>query len=272
MKRFQQIRGTKILGIKILGAMGFGVRTFGVKSLCILAPAAAFAASGAAHGVIVLQNNQTVNLGALMATGSDRMFIIDDKLFTMQYVTTPNFNIQQFDLTAKISESVNQYGLRTIGFDLTGPFVDGGPNDQTVQDMNLQYKVEVLPEFWAQGVRLIDAHLAFNGVSGGTGSFARVAETIFETDTGNLIGNLNTFYNFGPPSSIQMSDEIDFSAQNPLGYRSLECNKNLKFFANTPGGFSSCSFVRQAFSQIPAPGAVGLLGVAGLFAHRRRRA
>jgi hypothetical protein len=189
-----------------------------------------------------------VNLGALMATGSDRMFIIDDKLFTMQYVTTPNFNIQQFDLTAKISESVNQYGLRTIGFDLTGPFVDGGPNDQTVQDMNLQYKVEVLPEFWAQGVRLIDAHLAFNGVSGGTGSFARVAETIFETDTGNLIGNLNTFYNFGPPSSIQM------------------------FFANTPGGFSSCSFVRQEFSQIPAPGAVGLLGVAGLFAHRRRRA
>ena len=242
------------------------------KTLAMLAPVTALLVSAGAPGVIVLQTNETVNLGALMSTGSDRMFIIDDKLFTFQYVTTPNFNIQQFDVTAKISENVNEYGLRDVGFDLTGPFVDGGPNDQTVQDMNLQYKVEILPEFYARGVRLRDAFLAFNGSAGGTGSFARVAETIFETDTGDLLGNMNVFYNFGPPATIQLSDEIDFTAQNPLGYRSLECNKNLKFFANTDGGFSSCSFVRQQFSQIPAPGAFALLGIAGVVAGRRRRA
>jgi hypothetical protein len=54
------------------------------------------------------------------------------------------------------------------------------------------------------------------------------------------------------------------------GYRALQCNKNLKFFANTDGGFASSSFIRQEFSQIPAPGAIALLGLSGFFAGRRR--
>ena len=110
------------------------------RTLALIVPAGALFLSAAANAVIVLGNNDTVNLGALMATGSDRKFIIGDKLFTFEYVTTPNFNIQQFDITAKIL-APNQYGLNNIAFDLTGPFVDGGVNYQTVQDMNLQYTV-----------------------------------------------------------------------------------------------------------------------------------
>ena len=241
------------------------------RNLALIAPVAALLASAGAQAVIVLENNQTVNLGALMATGSDRKFIIADKLFSFEYVTSPSFNIQNFDITAKISESTNQYGLHNIAFDLTGPFVDGGVNDQTVQDMNLQYKVEILPEYYDRGIRLKDCMLAFNGSSGGQGSFARVAESIFDTDTGRLLGNLNVYNNFGPPPSILLQDQIDFMATHPEGYRSLECNKNLKFFANTDGGFASCSFVRQEFSQMPAPGAVALLGIAGITGSRRRR-
>ena len=239
--------------------------------ITVLAVPAAMLASTAAHAVIVLQNNETVNLGALMATGSDRKFIIGDKLFTFEYVTTPNFNIQNFDVTAKILAE-NQYGLRNIAFDLTGPFVDGGINDQTVQDMNLQYTVEVLPEYYERGIRICDTGLSFNGSSGGTGSFARVAETVYAVDTGQLLGNLNVFNNFGPPPSIQYSEVKDWcEVYGTEGYRALQCNKNLKFFANTDGGFASCSFVRQEFSQIPAPGAFALLGVAGILGTRRRR-
>jgi hypothetical protein len=120
------------------------------KTLALIIPAGVLFFSAAANAVIVLQNNETVNLGALMATGSDRKFIIGDKIFTFEYVTTPNFNIQNFDVTAKIL-APNQYGLNNIAFDLTGPFVDGGVNDQTVQDMNLQYTVEVLPEYYEIG-------------------------------------------------------------------------------------------------------------------------
>jgi hypothetical protein len=48
-------------------------------------------------------------------------------------------------------------------------------------------------------------------------------------------------------------------------------NKNMKFFSPTAEGFSTASFIRQEFSQIPAPGALALLGAAGLMARRRRR-
>jgi hypothetical protein len=241
------------------------------KTLALIIPAGVLFFSAAANAVVVLQNNETVNLGALMATGSDRKFIIGDKMFTFEYVTTPNFNIQNFDVTAKIL-APNQYGLNNIAFDLTGPFVDGGINDQTVQDMNLQYTVEVLPEYYARGIRLCDTGLSFNGSSGGTGSFARVAETVYAVDTGQLLGNMNVFNNFGPPPSIQYSEVRDWCKEfGTDGYRAFQCNKNLKFFANTDGGFASCSFVRQEFSQIPAPGAFALLGVAGILGTRRRR-
>lgn len=241
------------------------------KTLALIIPAGVLFFSAAANAVIVLGNNDTVNLGALMGTGSDRKFIIGDKLFTFEYVTTPSFNIQNFDITAKIL-APNQYGLNNIAFDLTGPFVDGGPNDQTVQDMNLQYTVEVMEEAYNRGIRLCDTSLAFNGSSGGIGSFARVAETVFNVDTGELLGNLNVFNNFGPPPSVQYSEGKDWCKEYGTdGYRAFQCNKNLKFFANTDGGFSSCSFVRQEFSQIPAPGAFALLGVAGVFGVRRRR-
>jgi hypothetical protein len=241
------------------------------RTLALIVPAGVLFFSAAANAVIVLQNNQTINLEALMGTGSDRKFIIGDKLFTFEYVTTPNFHIADFDITAKIL-APNQYGLNNIAFDLTGPFVDGGVNDQTVQDMNLQYTVEVVEEAYNRGIRLCDTSLAFNGSSGGIGSFARVAETVFNVDTGQLLGNLNVFNNFGPPPSVLYSDAKDWCVEyGTSGYRAFQCNKNLKFFANTDGGFASCSFVRQEFSQIPAPGAFALLGIAGILGTRRRR-
>ena len=249
------------------------MRLFPSLSRASLSLTAMLAMTSASQAVIVLGNGDTIGLEALLAAGSDRKFIVDDKLFTMKYVTTPDFNIHDFSITGYISQTTNAYGLHNVGFDLTGPFVDGGPNDQHVQDMNMQYTVEILPEYWERGVRLSNTRLAFNGSASGTGSFARVAETVFETDTGNLLGNMNVFSNAGPPPSEQLSDVKDWAAINQNGgYRSFELNKNLKFFANTDGGFAVCSFVRQDFSQIPGPAALSLLGVAGAMAGRRRRA
>ena len=249
------------------------MRLFQSLSRASLSLTAMLAMTSASQAVIVLGNGDSVNLETLLAVGSDRKFIVDDKLFTMKYVTTPDFDIMNFSITGYISATTNQYGLRNVGFDLTGPFVDGGPNDQHVQDMNMQYTVEILPEYYERGVRLSNTRLAFNGSSSGTGSFARVAETVFETDTGNLLGNMNVFSNAGPPPSEQLSEEKDWAAINQNGgYRSFELNKNLKFFANTEGGFAVCSFVRQDFSQIPGPGAFALLGFAGAVAGRRRKA
>ena len=124
------------------------MRLFQSLSRASLSLTAMLAMTSASQAVIVLGNGETVNLAALMATGSDRKFIVDDKLFTFKYVTTPSWDINQFDVTGYISANTNQYGLRNVGFDLTGPFVDGGINDQVVHDLNLNYTVEILPEYW----------------------------------------------------------------------------------------------------------------------------
>jgi hypothetical protein len=57
----------------------------------------------------------------------------------------------------------------------------------------------------------------------------------------------------------------------PNSYRKLEVNKDMKFFAAHVNDTATASFIRQEFSQIPTPGAISLLAVAGMAAGRRRR-
>lgn len=227
-----------------------------------------------ASAVIVLGNGDSVNLGALFAAGSDRKVQIDDKIFTFESVRSSTFQSSDFSVVGFISANTNQWGLHNVGFDLTGPFGDGTPGNGGMSEMNLQYTVEVMPEFYARDIRLCDTALAFNGSSGGTGSFARVDETVFDLDANRFLGNLSAFYNAGPPPAWRLSDYADWCEITGLhGFRALEINKDLKFFANGANGFSTASFVRQEFSQImaPAPGAIALLAAGGMLGARRRR-
>ena len=234
--------------------------------LAILAPATAADAS------IVLTNGQSVNLAALLAPTSDRQFIIGDKRFTFESFGSDVFDPANFSVIAFVSQNANQYGLYNIGFDLVGPFGDGTPGSEDLHEMNLQYTVEVLPEYYAMGVRLCDVGLTFNGSAGGTGSFSRVDETVFDLDTNQYLGQLSAFDFAGPPRVTDLNEHVDFCELfGGPGYRAFEVNKDLKFFAATAASYSTASFVRQEFSQVPAPGAIALLGTAGLLAARRRR-
>jgi hypothetical protein len=237
--------------------------------LAILAPATAADAS------IVLTNGQSVNLAALLAPTSDRQFIIGDKRFTFESFGSDVFDPANFSVIAFVSQNPNQYGLYNIGFDLVGPFGDGTPGSEELHEMNLQYTVEVLPEYYAMGVRLCDVGLTFNGSSSGTGSFARVDETVFDLDQNRFLGNLSAFHAFGPPLQWRPTDARDFcaAAGQPDGFRAFEVNKDIKFLAAGPNGSAGATFVRQEFGQIhtPGPGAVALLGISGAVGARRRR-
>lgn len=234
--------------------------------LAILAPATAADAS------IVLTNGQSVNLAALLAPTSDRQFIIGDKRFTFESFGSDVFDPANFSVIAFVSQNPNQYGLYNIGFDLVGPFGDGTPGSEELHEMNLQYTVEVLPEYYAMGVRLCDVGLTFNGSAGGTGSFSRVDETVFDLDADQFLGQLSAFDFAGPPRVTDLNEHVDFcELLGSPGYRAFEVNKDLKFFAATASSYATASFVRQEFSQVPAPGAIALLGTAGLLAARRRR-
>jgi hypothetical protein len=220
----------------------------------------------------VLTNGQSINVGALMAQGSDRTVIIDDKIFHFESLTSNVFHADDFTLTAFVSANVNQWGLHNVGFDLIGPFGDGTPGDGIGHEMNLQYSVAVRPEWYARDVRLCDTHLTFNGSAGSSGSYARVDETVWDLDTNTFLGNLAVYDHSG---LFQKYEDVKDWCQiyDTHGYRAFEVNKDLKFFARTAQDFATASFVRQEFSQImaPTPGALALVLIGARSATRRRR-
>ena len=229
----------------------------------LVAPIAASIFTTTAQATIVLGNGQVINLATLMSM-EDRRVEIGDKVFNFESYTSAFFPSANISLIGFISEATNQYGLHNVGFDLTGGFGDANPGSGQVHEANLQYTVAVQQSFYEQGIRLHDAQLLFNGDAEGLGSYARVDETIIDLDTNTLLGNMFVFAN----DTTKLVDHIEFTQ----GYRAFEVNKDLKFLAALPDGISSCSFVRQEFSQIPTPGAIALLGVSGLVGSRRRRA
>jgi hypothetical protein len=236
-----------------------------------LGTAALLIASQAANAAIVLGNGDSINLGTLLASGSDRTVIINDKMFHFESFASSQMQASSFSVIGFISANPNQYGLYNVGFDLVGPFGDGNPGDGVVHELNLQYEVSVLPSYYAQGVRLRDARLTFNGSAGADGSYARVDETVIDLDTNTFLGNMSVYDIFGPPSSTRYSQDVDFvDLYGGPGYRAFEVNKDLKFFAATQSDFATASFVRQEFSQVPGPGVGALLAAACAMARRRR--
>lgn len=234
----------------------------------LLAAVPALLLSGAAHAVVVLGAGDSINLGTLLQS-EDRTVIVADKMFVFRTFTTSQFDSNLFSVIGFVSTATNQWGLRNVGFDITGPFGDATPGNQTFAEMNLQYTVSVLPEFYDRGVRLHDCRLTFNGSAGGGGSFARVDESVTDLDRNAFLGQMSAFYNANDPDQVQYVDALDFS---PNGYRAFEVNKDIKFFANGDEDFATASFIRQEFSQVPAPGAIALMGLGGFAAMRRRRA
>jgi hypothetical protein len=235
-----------------------------------LSSAAVLLVTHAASAAIVLGNGESVNLGTLMG-GGDRTVIINDKMFHFESFASSQMQASSFSVIGFVSANPNQYGLYNVGFDLVGPFGDGSPGDGEVHELNLQYEVSVLPSYYAQGVRLRDARLTFNGSAGADGSYARVDETVIDLDTNTFLGNMSVYDIFGPPPSTRYSQEVDFvDLYGGGGYRAFEVNKDLKFFASTQNDFATASFVRQEFSQVPSPGVGALLAAACAVARRRR--
>ena len=237
---------------------------------CLVASLGLTLIAGSAHAVVVLGNGDSINLGALMGPGSDRTVIVADKMFQFESFTSSQFSASYFSVIGFVSGSTNQWGLHNVGFDLTGPFGDGDPGSGLVHEQNLQYTVSVLPEYYAQGIRLHDCRLTFNGSAGGDGSFSRVDETIIDADQNQFLKQLSVFDTAMDTGNLtRLVDGVDFS---PNGYRAFEVNKDMKFFAAHREDFATASFIRQEFSQVPAPGVAALLGLSGMVASRRRRA
>lgn len=232
-----------------------------------LAAIAIAAAAGSAQAVFVLENGGQVNLAAVL-NSNDRSFQVGDKLFKVVTYTSAALPASILTVTGFISFNP----LDGIGFDLTGGMGDQ-PGDTDIADINIRYTIEILPDAYAAGFRITDVGLAFNGAASGTGSYARVDESIFDffgIPGLNLLDTRAVFANAGPPPSARLQD-FAFLPDPINGYRKLEIIKDIQFQAVGTAGTSSASFVRQSFSQIPTPGGSLLAGVAGMILFRRRR-
>lgn len=187
-------------------------------------------------------------------------FIVDDKLFEIVAFTPVGSTI---DPTMIDIVPVN-FGLVGVGFDLQGQFADV-PGDGATSGFTLQYDVTVLDA----SKRIVDVDLIFNGFAVGQNSFTDINESVVDPMTGTLLTQLDVFASGDVPmDQWKMSDGTDFG---PPGFSKLNIVKDFSVFAGTTGN-ANVSFIRQTFSQIPSPGAVGLgvLGL-GLGLVRRRR-
>ncbi len=238
-------------------------------SLRIGMPLAAIAvalSAGAAQAVFVIGNGQQVNLAAVL-NSNDRQFQVGDKLFTIVAYTSDTLPAANVSVTGFISANP----FDGIGFDLTGGFGDV-PGDGVISDIALRYTVEVAQPQLGQGIRIKDTGLVFNGSAVGTGSYARVDESIldfFGVPGNNLLGTRQVYDIVGPPQLTSLQDFQVFA--NGASYSKLEIIKDIQFFAFGPNGQAAASFVRQSFSQTPTPGGSVLVALGGLILARRRR-
>jgi hypothetical protein len=208
--------------------------------------------------------------GVTLAQVLGNQFQVGDKLFT---VAANGFNSSVFSANQIfISAVVNNDPITGQGFRLTGAFHDT-PGDSNGSEFVISYSVDIVPSFIAQGYRFNNVDLRFNGAAAGTGSFARVDETVMNGN--NQTQGVGSVYALGGGAS-SFEDPIGLPHDNG-GLTHLNVVKDVQFFANGPNGAASASFVDQAFGQfvtaIPLPtgagmGALGLL-IVGV---RRRRA
>jgi hypothetical protein len=228
-----------------------------------LAAIAVALGAGSAQAIFVLGNGDNRPLTDIL-NSTDHKFQVGDKIFTVLTYTSNGLPAAGVTIQGFISSNP----LSGIGFDLTGGFGDV-PGDGTIQDIAFRYTVEVDPTFYAQGYRIVDTGLIFNGNATGSGSYARVDESVLDYNTSSLLGTRSVYSIAGPPAQTVSQDSQNLPGTG--GYQKLEVIKDIQFFAFGPNGTSSASFVRQSFSQVPTPGGTALCGIAGLLFARRRR-
>ncbi|MBL0928194.1 MAG: hypothetical protein IBJ11_11175 [Phycisphaerales bacterium] len=217
-------------------------------------------AAGSAFGAIIPIGPEGVPMSRLIGN----QFIVADKLFTIQAFTSAS----GFNPSTITVKTIDQ-GLPARGFRMESNFADQPGDGQSLQFL-LQYTVEILPDPQWANFFIVDNILRFDGQATGAGSFANVAESVFNINNGSLLGTKLVNVSPGPPPTNVTESRITFPPQ-----RKVQVVKDVQFFAGgTPGaapGSASATFIEQTFSQIPTPGTLTLIGVAGLVGLRRRR-
>ena len=240
------------------------------------------AAVGTAHGAMVLPSGGT-SLDNILNGPFAGSFQVEDKRFDISSFSGSS----SLALDILVKPVVFANPLDGIGFDLVFSNVsvhdddkelgndDGSPTSLT---FGLDYTVTITEP----GFAIKDALLAIKG-SALTGG-----DDIVDDDDGNAFFRVTEEYaGMGLMQDLVVEDDatgmeiVDQKFFENNLQQSLDVMKDVELFAeggkNYDGdddddGFVSVEFIRQTFSQVPAPGTTALLLAGGIAAARRRRA
>jgi hypothetical protein len=249
----------------------------GRRAICGAALAVCLAAGRADAGFIL--PDEGMALSDLIGVA----FQVDDKEFFIS-----SFDASGMEAADILVTPVN-LGMDATGFDLNGDFTVRGDDDdlrhdEEIIEFTLVYTVDAL----SPGRLITDAHLAFDGSATGDDddtfgggddddgeAIATVMESIF-TGRGDLLGELQVLADSNiHPDDWVLVDDIVFDPQMSLTvtktalFRAIGDDDDLLLL--DCDSIASATFIRQTFSQIPAPGSLWLLGLAGAVAGIRRR-
>jgi MYXO-CTERM domain-containing protein len=181
-------------------------------------------------------------------------FVVGDKLFTNIVFVGGGIDASQVTIAPFLAANPDD----ATGFDLIGQWVDV-PGDAFATGFSFRYDVVVLDP----NKEIKDASLIFNATTAGTGS-SDVNETL-TTLANEFVDELDVIVN-----QFEETREDTWLTDGPT-YDGLNAFKDFSVFAPGENDFAGVSFIRQTFSQVPAPGAAVLAGLAGVVGIRRRR-
>src|SRR5262249_39749937 len=190
-------------------------------------------------------------------------FIVGDKLFS---VAANGFASSRFSAG---NITISALSGSSPGFRLSGAFNDT-PGDNAGSEFVLSFRVEIRPEFLAQGFRLSGVTATFNGAATGAGSFSRVDETVLNGSNNQVLANGSVFAMGDGTSHL-----TDTSSFGPPGFAAFNIVKDVQFFANGANGSATATSVDQTFNQLstiplPTGAALALMGMSAIAVRRRR--
>jgi len=196
-----------------------------------------------------------------------RADFLQDLITTGGSLTVGNLVFSQFGYTANsgdapLASNISVGQIPPSGTDAFGNFgIRFGlagfdtPNT-TATDFLITYTVT------APSALLRDVHLVSNLSIAGTPAagdhpFGNIVETVRATGN-NQVAQIT---NSATPTSSNLSSLGTFNPAGP--FTTIFVTKDVQLFS-TPGAISTVSFIDQAFSQVPEPGSLVLLGLGGL--------
>jgi len=215
------------------------------------------AGTASAQGSMFQGTEIDITNGAAVQSLVGNHFVVDDKVFEITIFQPTGQADSGTDMATVFP--VDEGRLNGVGFEMVGAWIDQPGNGPS--GFFLEYMVTVIDPDWY----IVDNVLTFNGFAVGDASEATVNETV-EDASGVLIGEKEVFAQAAiPEMDWVLSDRLEFDPQKKLIIR-----KDFLLFSGE-GGLADASFIKQTFSQIPAPSSLALLGAMGLIARGRRR-